>query len=191
MVDSLRDQLLKNGIKAPAREEIRKSHAPRTVSTPARPMQRIKPKDTRRQDTNPKDASEMDLARAYALRAQTEAAERKRVEQATAEQARLKRERKTRIAELLRGKGLNKVDGEHPRHFEYGGKIRRVYLDAGQLCALNAGELGLVQDGGRYALVSRDVAEQVAVIDAKRVALLVDPSAAAEADDGVPDDLMW
>ena len=54
-----------------------------------------------------------------------------------------------------------------------------------------AGELGVVQQGGRYVLVRRDIAEQVRAIDARQLALLVDPAAAGVGDDGVPDDLMW
>jgi uncharacterized protein YaiL (DUF2058 family) len=64
-------------------------------------------------------------------------------------------------------------------------------VDAAQLAALNAGELGVVQQGGRYLLVSRDIAEQVRDIDPHQLALLVDPNAAGVGDDGVPDDLMW
>ena len=88
-------------------------------------------------------------------------------------------------------KALNKAEADQPRNFEYGGKIRRVHVDAAQLAALNAGELGVVQQGGRYLLVSREIAEQVRAIDAHLVALLVDPNANGVGDDGVPDDLMW
>jgi uncharacterized protein YaiL (DUF2058 family) len=161
MADSLRDQLLKSGIVKQVREE-------------KRPV-----------------ADGIDLARAYAMRAQTEAGERKRAEQEAAEQARLRRERKQKIQQLLAGNTLNKAEADQPRNFEYGGKIRRIYVDAAQLAALNAGELGVVQQGGRYVLVRRDIAEQVGAIDARQLALLADPAAAGVGDDGVPDDLMW
>jgi uncharacterized protein YaiL (DUF2058 family) len=85
---------------------------------------------------------------------------------------------------------LNKADTDLVRNFEYGGKIRRVHVDAAQLAALNAGELGVVQQAGRYLLVTRAIAEQVRAIDAHLLALLVDPNATGE-DDGVPDDLVW
>src|SRR3546814_631988 len=134
---------------------------------------------------------DIDLAKAYALRAQTETRERKRVEQEVAEQARLRRERKQKIQQLLDGKALNKAEADLPRNFEYGGKIRRVHVDAAQLTALNAGELGVVQQGGRYLLVSREIAEQIRVIDAHPVALLVDLKASGPGADGVPDDLTW
>ena len=48
----------------------------------------------------------------------------------------------------------------------------------------------MVQQAGRYLLVTREVAEQARAIDAHHVALLVDPDAIGD-DDGVPDDLVW
>ncbi len=134
---------------------------------------------------------DIDLAKAYALRAKTEQRERRQVEQEAAEQARLKRERKLQIQQLLEGKSLNKTEADQPRNFEYGGKIRRIHVDEAQLAALNGGALGVVQQAGRYLLVTREVAEQVRGIDPHQLALLVDPSAAGIGDDGVPDDLMW
>lgn len=188
MADSLRDQLLKSGIVKQVREEKRptppqagkslhKSGKPHGQLQVARPSSR--------------GHGEMDLAKAYAIRAQTEAGERKRIEQEVAEQARLRRERKLKIQQLLVGMTLNKAEADQPRNFEYGGKIRRVHVDAGQLTALNAGELGVVQHGGRYLLVSREIAEQVRDIDPHQLALLVDPAASGVGEDGVPDDLMW
>lgn len=193
MADSLRDQLLKSGIvkqvqqdrareprrppPPPSGKPVRKGGKPPAASHAARPAGQSQ--------------QDIDLAKAYALRAQTEARERQRIEREAAEQARLRRERKQQIQRLLEGKALNKAEADHPRNFEYAGKIRRVHVDAAQLAALNAGELGVVQHGGRYLLVSREVAEQVRGIDPHLLALLVDPNAAGTGDDGVPDDLMW
>ena len=100
-------------------------------------------------------------------------------------------ERKAQVQKLLDGQALNKADADQARHFEYGGKIRRVYVDAAQLAALNAGELGVIQQSGRYVLVTRELAEQVRAVDAGVVALLVSPDEAGESDDGVPADLIW
>lgn len=181
MADSLRDQLLKSGIVKQVREEQRPK-PPRG----ARPQGKAKP----HAPPSRPDSGEMDLAKAYAIRAQTEASERKRAEREAAELARVKRERKARIQKLLEGQALNKAEADHVRHFEYGGKIRRVHVDAEQLAALNEGRLGIVQQNGRYLVVSQAIAEQVRAIDAHLLALLVDPQAATN-DDGVPDDLMW
>jgi len=190
MADSLRDQLLKSGIVKQAPPE--RTRGPRRPGSPQ--ADKSVPKGRRPQAQQPsrqQSQEEIDLAKAYALRAQTEVKERKQAEQAAAEQARVKRERKQKIQKLLEGKALNTADADQPRNFEYGGKIRRVYVDTAQLAALNAGELGVVQQAGRYLLVNREVAEQVREIDAHLLALLVDPGADGIGDDGVPDDLMW
>ncbi|TAL71517.1 MAG: DUF2058 family protein [Rhodanobacter sp.] len=178
MSESLRDQLLKSGLAKPATAKPC-PHGRHGGAKPAPPLASTKP------------MSEMDLAKAYALRAQTEARERKAAQREAEELARLRRERKQKLGTLLDGKALNRPDTELVRNFEYGGKIRRMHVDAAQLAALNAGELGIVQFAGRYLLVAREVAEQVRAIDAHQLALLVDPDAAGDADDGVPDDLVW
>ena len=189
MADSLRDQLLKSGIVKQVQQD--------RAREPKRPPPALSGKPARKGGKPPAARSsgqsqqDIDLAKAYALRAQTEARERQRIEREAAEQARLRRERKQKIQQLLDGQALNKAEADQPRNFEYGGKIRRVHVDAAQLAALNAGELGVVQQGGRYLLVSRQIAEQVRDIDPHQLALLVDPAATDAGDDGVPDDLMW
>ena len=198
MADSLRDLLLKSGIvkqlhdskPKPPPQSGRPAHKGAKPANAGGKSHSSQNKNTSRPPS--KDQSDIDLAKAYAIRAQTEASERKRIEQAAAEQARLKRERKLKIQQLLEGKTLNKPDADQPRNFEYGGKIRRVHVDDAQLVALNAGELGVVQQAGRYFLVTRDIAEQVRAIDPQQLALLVEPgSTGSIAEDGVPDDLMW
>lgn len=185
MVDSLRDQLLKSGIVKQLKDEKKQQQpAPKQGALSGKNKPPHKPRPARSQE-------EIDLAKAYAIRAQTEASERKRAEQEAAEQARIKRERKAKVQQLLEGKALNKTDVDQVRHFEYGGKIRRLYVDAAQLAELNAGKLGVIQHGGRYLLVAQSIAEQVREIDSHLVALLVDPSAGGVSEDGVPDDLMW
>ncbi|MEO5830761.1 MAG: DUF2058 family protein [Rhodanobacter sp.] len=188
MADSLRDQLLKSGIVKQVQPERPREPKRTPSSAPGKPARHGgKPPPS----SAGRSQQDIDLAKAYALRAQTETRERKRVEQEAAEQASLRRERKQKIQNLLDGKALNKADADQPRNFEYGGKIRRVHVDAAQLVALNAGELGVVQQSGRYLLVTRDIAEQVRGIDPQQLALLVDPNACGVGDDGVPDDLMW
>ena len=207
MAESLRDQLLKSGIVKQVREEKRQAspeggkppfqkHSgkppfPKHGGKPQHNKHAGKPAATAKPQPG-KPQGEIDLAKAYAIRAQTEANERKRAEQAAAEEARLRRERKLKIQQLLQGKSLNKTDVDHVRHFEYGGKIRRVHVDAEQLAALNAGELGVVQQQGRYLVVTREIAVQVRDIDAHQLALLVEPgSEGGVGEDGVPDDLIW
>ncbi|HEX7731133.1 MAG TPA: DUF2058 family protein [Rhodanobacter sp.] len=184
MGESLRDQLLKSGLVKQVREEKRGAEGKGRPSGKPHGHGGKPPAPRRSQE-------EIDLAKAYAIRAQAEANERKRAQQAAEEEARVRRERKQKIQQLLDGKALNKAETELVRNFEYGGKIRRIHVDAAQLAALNAGELGVVQQAGRYLLVTRELAEQVRAIDGHLLALLVDPDAAGGDDDGVPDDLVW
>ena len=92
---------------------------------------------------------------------------------------------------------MNAADAEHVRHFEYGGEIKRIHVTADQLKALNAGELGVLQQDGRYLLVTAALLAEAEAIFAPAVALKVDPNAPAEADPyadpqyQVPDDLVW
>ena len=144
-----------------------------------------------------KPASEMDLGKAWAMRSQQEKQERIAAEQAKQEQARLRREAKAELEALLQGQALNDADAQIARHFEYGGKIKRIYVNEAQLKALNAGELGVLQSNGRYLLVEAALLAQAEAVFAPAVALKVDPTAPAQDDPyadpryQVPDDLVW
>jgi len=185
MSDSLREQLLKAGF------------APKRVDKPHKP-EAHKPgkhgeKSAAVQQPKKKSQSDFDLARAYAIRAQTEKAERVQAEREAQKQAQERRERKRRLHELLSGNALAiPAEAEHVRHFEHAGKIRRIHVSADQLAGLNKGELGVVVQGGRFILVTREIALKAGEIAPDAIALLVDPNAPpGEADDGVPDDLIW
>jgi uncharacterized protein YaiL (DUF2058 family) len=132
---------------------------------------------------------EPDLAQAYAARAREERQARERAEREAQERAREKRERRLKLAALLEGKALNVADADIARHFDHGGKIRRVYVTAAQLVQVNRGELGVVQRDGRYLVVPRELALEAQAIVAESVVLLADPDAPPE--DDVPPDLVW
>ncbi|KQQ84500.1 nucleoprotein/polynucleotide-associated enzyme [Xanthomonas sp. Leaf131] len=140
---------------------------------------------------------DIDLAKAYAIRAQREKDERIEAERLKQEEARLRREAKAKLEELLKDKGLNHADADIARHFPYGGKIKRIYVTADQLKALNAGELGVLQLNGRYLLVTAELLAEAEAVFAPSVALKVDPNAPASDDPyadpqyQVPDDLVW
>lgn len=196
MSNSLRDQLLGLGFTAPRPEPRPKRETPKPAGKGAKPAHAGKPKP---QQHRPQRRDDIDLAKAYAIRAQKEKDERIEAERLKQEEARRRREAKARLAELLQGKALNAGidEADHVRHFEYGGKIKRVHVTAAQLKALNAGELGVVQLDGRYLLVDAATLAQAAAVFAPAVALRVDPDAPAREDPysdpayQVPDDLMW
>ena len=207
MSNSLRDQLLGLGFKTAPKPERKpdalknpkpeqtKKHDPRAAQThSARLQQHAKPAV---KSTAIKTQAEMDLAKAYAMRFETEKQERINAEKRKQDEARLKRELKQKAQELLKDKAQNIETAEHVRHFEYNGKIRRVYVTPEQLTNLNKGILGLVQLDGRYLIVTADLAQQVKDLLPSIVALMIDPNAPATDDPysdplyQVPDDLVW
>ena len=203
MSNSLKDQLLGLGFSAPKPEPRKPQPSKKTGQggKPAHAQANRKPggkpaphkpqlqKGMRRED--------IDLAKAYAIRAQKEKDERIETERLKQEEARVRREAKARVEEVLKGKSLNDANAEIARHFPYGGKIKRIHVNADQLKALNAGELGVVQQNGRYLLVTAALLAEAESIFPACVALKVDPDAPAAADPysdpqyQVPDDLVW
>ena len=209
MTDSLRDQLLGLGFKQSAPEKkpapegahgkpgqgkgpAGKPHAGRQGGKHAGKKPGARPAGGK-----PLTAEEFDLARAYAARNAQEQRERAEAERLAQEQARLRREARAKLTAFLADKALNDDKAEIARHFEYGGKIKRIYVNAEQLKALNAGELGVVQQNGRYLLVTAETLLEAEQIFAQSVALKIDPSAPAQDDPysdplyQVPDDLVW
>ena len=200
MTDSLRDQLLGLGFKpAPKPERPSKPKPnPGRGSQPARPDKHVPyGSGARPHRAKPQGGGEMDLAKAYAIRAQREKEERIEAERQKQEAARVRREARAKLSGFLVGKALNTEDADIARHFEYGGKIKRIYVTAEQLKRLNAGELGVLQENGRYLLVTAANLMEAEAIFADAVALKIDPNAPAEADPysdpkyQVPDDLVW
>ena len=202
MSNSLRDQLLGLGYKPAPKPESAPVERKAQVPNDRRPPQG-KPSDRRPPQGKPADRrpsrtrEEIDLAKAYALRAQKEKDDRIEAERLKQEEAKVRREAKGKLAELLKEKSLNDPAAEIARHFQYGGKIKRVYVNAGQLKALNAGELGVAQMDGRYLLVPIALLLEAEAIFPPSVALKVDPDAQPGDDPYadpaflVPDDLVW
>jgi uncharacterized protein YaiL (DUF2058 family) len=206
MTDSLRDQLLGLGFK-PAPKPARAPN-PQGRGEGKRPARegagggrpgagaQAKP-GARKGGRGPRSREDIDLAKAYAIRAQKEKDERIQAERERQELARVRREARAKLEAFLQDRLLNDPEADIARHFPYGGKIKRIYVNAAQLRALNAGELGVVQLNGRYCLVTAaDLAEAEAIF-APSVALRIDPQAPAEGDPyadpkfQVPDDLVW
>jgi uncharacterized protein YaiL (DUF2058 family) len=202
MSNSLRDQLMGLGFKPAPKPERKPDRQPERRHERKHerkgPPQGGKPHSGAKGGARPpRSQEEIDLAKAYALRAQREKDERIEAERQKQEQARIRREAKAAVVKLIEGKALNDANAEIARHFEYGGKIKRIYVTPEQLRALNAGELGVLQQQGRYLLVTAALLAEAEAIFPDCVALKVDPNAAAGDDPyadpqyQVPDDLVW
>jgi uncharacterized protein YaiL (DUF2058 family) len=203
MTDTLRDQLLGLGFK-PAPKPAKsprddKGRAGARGGKPSAHSQKPGPAKGKAKAhlRSPGSREDIDLAKAYAIRAQREKDERIAAERLKQEQARERREAKAKLARLLEGKALNDPNADLVRHFDYGGKIKRIHVNAAQLKALNAGELGVIQLDGRYLLVTAAVLAEAEATFAPAVALKVDPQAPVSGDPyddprfQVPDDLVW
>lgn len=203
MSNSLRDQLLGLGFKTAPKPEKKPDASPQAKFQPSkkRPQhssnvpQASKP--VQHTKIAPKSQEELDLAKAYALRFETEKQERIAAEKRKQDEAKQKRELKQKVQELLKDKAQNIESAEQVRHFEYNGKIRRVYVTPEQLIDLNKGVLCLVQLDGRYLIVSAEMALEVKALLPSIVALLIDPNEPSKEDPysdplyQVPDDLVW
>src|SRR3546814_18012750 len=154
MSDTLRDQLLGLGFKQAPKPAKPPRDGKQKPGAQSRPPAHGKAKKPHPRNTGKRE--DIDLAKAYAIRAQREKDERIAAERLKQEQARQRREAKAKLAALLKDKALNDANADLVRHFDYGGTIKRIHVNAGQLKALNAGELGVVQLDGRYLLVAAD-----------------------------------
>ena len=89
-------------------------------------------------------------------------------------------------------------DDDVPYNFLHGKKVKRIYVTLAQREQLSAGSLVIVNNDGRYHLVSQSVAEKISARDPKRVIAQQEakPSESTGDDDydarfAVPDDLDW
>ena len=181
MAGSLRDQLLKAGLVSnqQVRDSKRKSHK-------------------KRKQAGNKSGEGISLAQAYGQRSQQEKSERDRELNRQREEAKRRKEVKARLRQIIVGNALNDKTAEIARHFEYKGKIRKIYLTADQQKGLNAGRLGIAYFAGRYYLLDGERIATVGEVDQPSVALFISAEDSTDENEDqeyaqfkVPDDLMW
>lgn len=182
MVSSLKDALLGAGVKAPEPKpkQARPNTGQRHDGKPRRKGPRPAKPPQDKPASKPLSDEEFSLAAAYKARTSQEQRERDLAKRKKEAEAKARRERLAKVLALIEGKVLNDADAEESRYFEYSRKIRRIYVTPEQQEALNAGQLGVVQNKGTYKLVPADVARDVAKVAPEFLALLVDPSDTAE-----------
>ncbi|MEZ5444072.1 MAG: DUF2058 family protein [Lysobacterales bacterium] len=202
MVSSLKDALLQAGLKPapkpeadtrPRSEQNRpsggrarqfgkgrpgapgKSPAPGRPGSAGKPAQPGKPKRIDPQALV--DAEQVSLAAAYKARQQAEQRELAQAKREREAAAAAKRARQAAAEKLLEGQSLNVADAEDSRYFEYGRKIRRLYVTPEQNQALTEGQLGIVQMKGRFHLVSAVIALAIREAAPEYFALLLEGEA--------------
>jgi uncharacterized protein YaiL (DUF2058 family) len=195
MSSSFKDQLLGLGFKTspkPAENVVQK-----TISNKPAHGKPVLRKPHAKPQTHTAKSVEMDLAKAFTLRQQDERRLREQAERDKQEQARIRKIAKEQVAALLKDALLNKADADIARHFPYGGKIKRIYVTAEQLVALNAGELAVVQQAGKFCLVEVAIALQIKALIPTLLALHCDGTEQLASEEyidpqfQVPDDLIW
>jgi uncharacterized protein YaiL (DUF2058 family) len=125
------------------------------------------------------------------LREQEEKKQADRARQRKKAEDRRRRQLNTDIRAIVDKHRLNDPKAELPRNFMYKGRIRKIMLNASQMKALNAGELGVVYLSGGYHLMAPEHIEAVRSMSAEHVPDLIANEAADEEEFPVPDDLSW
>jgi len=139
------------------------------------------------------------LARARALNA--EKAERDRAAQRVVNAKAAEKALRAELKQLIQ-KNCQRTkvasDDDVPYNFVHGKKVKRIYITRDQQVMLSNGNLVIVNDDGRYHLLSKEVADRVRARDPKRIiAAHGDKPAEPGSDDEyyarfkVPDDLDW
>ncbi|MCG8466233.1 MAG: DUF2058 family protein [Xanthomonadales bacterium] len=149
-----------------------------------------------------KTKEEVTLEEAYRERQKLE---RKEVEQTKQRQQReqeQRRQRNLKLDEIVKDKTLNDSNADVRRYFEYGSRIRHLYVTKDQLAALAEDKLGIVVLRGRYLLVDPEVLAEFKALAPDLVPDLAKDAAPEEApaeeatssdssSSEVPDDLRW
>lgn len=145
-----------------------------------------------------KTADELSLEAAYRARQQLERTEEQQTKQRQQREQEARRQRNLKLDEIVKDQIRNHPDADIRRYFEYGDRIRHLYVTAEQLQQLADGELGIVVLRGRYLLLEAAVMKLFAAEAPDLVPDLTKETVAPEVAEAVPselpdvpDDLRW
>ena len=178
MADSLQDQLRALGLaqSKPAVKQGKRQQSPRQHQDAVR--------------KGPQPPGEMSLDQAYALRAREEERQAQRARRKKEEEDRRRRLVNKAIREIVATRRQNRADADISRNFMFNGRIRKIYVNAGQQRALSAGELGIVYLSGSYHLLDPDALEAVRQISSEHVVDLGLDASDEDPEHPVPDDVV-
>ena len=171
MSSSLQDQLKALGL---AKDKPNKKASPRPRKRPA----------------GEKESEALSLRKAYALKEREEQRQSDQARSKKRAEDRKRREINNEIRKLVNQHRLNRQEAEIGRNFMFKGRIRKVYVTAEQLKALNSGDLGIVYLSGGYHLLPAEQVESVRKLSAQHVPDL-SVGSDEDGDHPVPDDLVW
>ena len=130
------------------------------------------------------------LEQAYRIKAREEKAEQERSRQRKRAEDLKRQKLNQEIRPIVEAHAVNDPEAELKRNFLYKGRIRSVAVNADQLRAVNAGELGIVYLTGRYFLLPPEHVAKVREISDEHVPDLGGDEPEDE-EFPVPDDLIW
>jgi len=182
MGDSLQEQLRALGLAGSQPEKRQRKSKP----APARRAGKTSG-PTREQGPD----RELTLDQAYALREREEKHQAERARRQKIEEDRRRRQLNQAIREIVKRHRQNRDDADIARNFMFNGRIRKVYVTAGQQRALAADELGIVYLAGGYHLLEPDALDAVRQLSADHVVKLDNEAVDDDSDHPVPDDLVW
>jgi uncharacterized protein len=208
---SLRDQLVKSGLatleqakKAERQARAEKQAQRRGEAAPVTPEVRAdqpQAKKGKKVKRPPSDPYSPENVRARAAQLNAEKAERDRELARIANEKAAAKALRAEIKQIAqRNDQRPKVarDDDVPYNFLHGKKVKRIWVTREQQASLSDGGLVIINDDGRYHMVSAAVAEQIRSRDPKRI---IAPHADKPEEPGpddeyyarfkVPDDLDW
>ena len=175
MSNSLKDQLLALGL-APKKTKPQPKKQHKTRSKPAKPQ---------------KSNAEISLDAAYRIRNKEERLQKEKAIELKREQERQRRETNQKIKALVKANAIRDPAAENKRSFLYKGRIRSVLATREQIDEINAGKIGVVYLSGNYHLMPADKIEEVLQFAPDHIPDLSGAEHEDEAENPVPDDLIW
>jgi uncharacterized protein len=214
MAGSLRDQLVKSGLatidqarKAERQARAEKQALRRGDVPPANAEAPGDQPQTKKQKKGRRPAADPNSPAAVRARAQQQAAEKAERDRELARVVNEKAAAKALRAEIKQIAQQNDQrpktarDDDVPYNFLHGKKIKRIYVTREQQIQLSNGALVIINDDGRYHMVSAPVAEKIRSRDPKRIIAAHDQNESKPVAPGsdeeyyarfeVPDDLDW
>lgn len=175
MSNSLKDQLLALGL------------APKKSKPKPRKQHKAQPRQAKpaRQD------AEISLDKAFSMRNREERLQKEKAAELKREQERQRREINQKIKALVKEHAMRDPKAENKRNFLYKGRIRSVLATREQINEINTGGIGVVYLSGNYHLMPADKIEEIRQFAADHIPDLGGAEHADEADNPVPDDLIW
>ena len=144
----------------------------------------------RKQPAGEKENESLSLRKAYALKEREEQRQADQARKRKQAEDRKRREINNQIKKSVNQHRVNRKDADIGRNFMFKGRIRKIYVTAEQLKALNSGDLGIVYLSGGYHLLPAEQVESVRQLSAHHVPDL-SVGSDEDGDHPVPDDLVW